>query len=207
MGLLVGAGLTAWGAIGRVPMSAIIGSAVLAYLASAFWGLGVPRVAIPATVLFVGIGCVVILFGGSTSQRYVVFNAASRLMSAALMGSSLAAMLLGHHYLTAPAMSIAPLRRFVAAMTATLAVRIILASIGLGIVIAGGLSPNVGRLFLTMRWGMGIIGPAAAAYMTWQTVQIRSTQSATGILYIGVTLVLFGELSGMILGRGVGIEL
>ena len=36
-------------------------------------------------------------------------------------------------------------------------------------------------------------------------MQIRSTQSATGILYIAMTLVLFGELSALILAREVGV--
>ena len=47
-------------------------------------------------------------------------------------------------------------------------------------------------------------GPAVATYLTWKTVKIRSTQSATGILYIAMTLVLFGELTAMVLSRGVG---
>ena len=51
------------------------------------------------------------------------------------------------------------------------------------------------------------LGPAVATILTRQTVAIRSTQSATGILYIGMTLVLFGELAGLILGRSAGIEL
>ena len=46
---------------------------------------------------------------------------------------------------------------------------------------------------------------ALATWMTWRTVQIRSTQSATGILYIGMTLVLFGELSAMILSHDAGL--
>jgi hypothetical protein len=36
-------------------------------------------------------------------------------------------------------------------------------------------------------------------------VEIRSTQSATGILYIAMTLVLFGELTALILSRDAGI--
>lgn len=209
MALLVAAGLTAAGAIGRVPMLAILASAVVAYLASALWGLGLPRVAIPATLAIVALGCVLLVgfAGGSAGSPRMALNAASRGMSAALMGASLAAMLLGHHYLTAPAMSIDPLRRFVAAMSATLAARAVLAAIALAVVIASGSSPNVDFLFVAMRWGMGIVGPAVASAMTWQTVRLRSTQSATGILYIAVTLVLFGELSGMILGHGVGVEL
>ena len=57
-------------------------------------------------------------------------------------------------------------------------------------------------LFLAMRWGMGIAGPALA---TWTGLgrrsRLRSTQSATGILYIAMTLVLFGELTALVLSR------
>ena len=66
-------------------------------------------------------------------------------------------------------------------------------------------SEGVSPLFLGIRWGMGVLGPALATWMTWRTVQIRSTQSATGILYIGMTLVLFGELSAMILSHDAGL--
>jgi hypothetical protein len=52
---------------------------------------------------------------------------------------------------------------------------------------------------------MGLLGPAVASWLTWQTVQIRSTQSATGILYIAMTLVLFGELTAMVLSHEAGV--
>jgi hypothetical protein len=65
----------------------------------------------------------------------------------------------------------------------------------------GGVSP----FFLAIRWGMGFAGPLLATVLTWKTVEIRSTQSATGILYIAMTLVLFGELSALILARGAGV--
>jgi hypothetical protein len=48
---------------------------------------------------------------------------------------------------------------------------------------------------------MGIVGVGLATALTWKTVAIRSTQSATGILYIAMTLLLFGELSSLILAR------
>ena len=132
-------------------------------------------------------------------------NAAGRLASSFLMGSTLTAMLLGHHYLTAPAMSIEPLKRFVRCMASGLGARALLAALGWwlwhqGITrsqAGGGVSP----LFLAIRWGMGFAGPLVATVLTWKTVEIRSTQSATGILYIAMTLVLFGELSALILAR------
>ena len=58
-------------------------------------------------------------------------NAAGRLASSFLMGSTLTAMLLGHYYLTAPAMSIEPLKRFVRCMAWGLAARAVLAAAGL----------------------------------------------------------------------------
>ena len=40
----------------------------------------------------------------------------------------------------------------------------------------------------------GLLGPAAFAFMVHETARIRSTQSATGILYIAVIFVMYGEL-------------
>jgi hypothetical protein len=64
---------------------------------------------------------------------------------------------------------------------------------------------TVTPLFLVVRFGVGLIGPAVATWMTWQTIRIRSTQSATGILYIAMILVLFGELTAMVLSRDFGV--
>lgn len=85
-------------------------------------------------------------------------------------------------------------------------IRTILAAIGVVIWLQGTLpSGTVSPLFLMVRWGVGLFGPAVATWMTWQTVKIRSTQSATGILYIAMTLVLFGELTAMVLFQDSGI--
>ena len=39
----------------------------------------------------------------------------------------------------------------------------------------------------------GILGPAAFAYMVRETARMRSTQSATGILYMAMIFVVYGE--------------
>ena len=209
LGLFVGAALAEGRSVPPVILTATIGGGVSAYLASALWGLGLPRLAVPATTIAFLVGLGLIVEDGHFSTSFGFFNAASRVASAALLGSSLSAMLLGHHYLTAPAMTIAPLRRYVLAMAIALTVRTSLAAVGLSLWLGQGPSrsvEHVAPLFLGMRWGMGVLGPTLATLLTWKTVQIRSTQSATGILYIAVTLVLFGELAGLILGRSVGIE-
>jgi hypothetical protein len=118
-------------------------------------------------------------------------------------------MLLGHHYLTAPTMSIKPLERFVRCMAWGLGARVALAALGWWLWhqgMDGSHGPGRGSsFFLAIRWGMGFAGPALATFLTWKTVAIRSTQSATGILYIAMTLVLFGELTALILARDAGI--
>ncbi len=213
MGLLVSAALAAAGSVHQAVLGILIGASFLAYLASAFWGMGLPRLAVPATAAIAAAATWLLVwtsFGPAPADSAFPngFNAASRLSSAALMGSTLAAMLLGHHYLTAPAMSIDPLKRYVLAMGQTLTVRTILAGVGLAVLLRSGATVEAASpMFLAMRWGMGVLGPAVATLLTWQTVKIRSTQSATGILYIGMTLVLFGELAGLILGRAAGVEL
>ena len=79
------------------------------------WGLGLPRFGTGASVL---VALVPRLAGWRPHIRLPLrcgfSTAASRLSSGFLLGSTLTAMLLGHHYLTAPAMSIEPLKRIVA---------------------------------------------------------------------------------------------
>ncbi len=211
LGLLVLAGLDMSRSGGIGPMaSAVLGAAVLAYVGSVAWGLGIPRLGLPLTALVaLGSGGVLVEASRGAGGDLGALNAAGRLASALLMGSTLTAMLLGHHYLTAPAMSIEPLKRFVRAMGGALAARAVLALLGWWAWRNGHVpvSPAATNLwfFLAVRWGMGIVGPALAAFLTWKTVQIRSTQSATGILYIAMTLVLFGELTALILAREVGV--
>ena len=48
-----------------------------------------------------------------------------------LLGTTLTAMLLGHHYLTAPAMSIEPLNRIVTLLAWALLARCVLAGLGI----------------------------------------------------------------------------
>jgi hypothetical protein len=41
--------------------------------------------------------------------------------------------------------------------------------------------------------------------MSWKSAEIRSTQSATGILYIAMIFVLFGELMSLVLAGRHGV--
>jgi hypothetical protein len=207
LGLLVLAALDQARAGG--PSSALwvlVAGAVLAYLSAVGWGLGLPRLGLGAAALaaFATAGWLVSA-SWSVSAAFGTVNGLSRLSSGFLLGATLTAMLLGHYYLTAPAMTIEPLKRAVLLLAWGLGGRSLLAAVGLwaehaGILGAGSwsLDPRAGT-FLAVRWGIGLAAAAVSTYMTWKTAQIRSTQSATGILYITMIFVLFGELTSLVL--------
>lgn len=190
----------------------VVAGAVLAYVSSVGWGLGLPWLATFAAG-FSGLASLGWLTAISRSPDGLVLaiNASSRAASGFLLGATLSSMLLGHYYLTAPAMTIEPLKRTIALIAWGLLARSLLASIGWTIVRAGlpgeasasGGSDSV--ILLIGRWGMGFLAAGAATYMTWKTAQIRSTQSATGILYITMIFVLFGELMSLVMAGRHGV--
>jgi hypothetical protein len=208
LGLLILASVDLW--FGRgAPwlLAACIAASVAAYFAAVAWGLGLATLGRTLFALIASGLAVLVAFRVPVSRhgwREQTLDVASHWASAALLGATLTAMLLGHYYLTAPAMSIAPLRRLVGIQFWTLMVRLVLAGAALASVASRGGVP-MDHLLIAMRWGMGALGAGVATYLAWKTVAIRSTQSATGILYIAIVLVLFGELSGLILGRQLGI--
>jgi hypothetical protein len=62
-------------------------------------------------------------------------------------------------------------------------------------------------LWLPVRWGLGFVGPLVLGWMAWQTARIRSTQSATGILYVVVVFCYLGELTSQLLHQQTGYAL
>lgn len=121
-----------------------------------------------------------------------------------VLGTTMAAMLLGHWYLNTPTMKLDPLRRLIALMLAALAVRglLCLAALGMYGTQVGPLA-SYQMLFLALRWLAGLVGTAVVAIMAWQTLKIPNTQSATGILYVGVITTLLGELTAQLLAAEV----
>lgn len=118
----------------------------------------------------------------------------------AVLGFTMAAMLLGHWYLNSPTMQIAPLDRLLGWVAGALIVRALLAL--LGVALEPGLIENFDGLqwaFLAIRWLSGILGPLLLTWMAWRTLKIPNTQSATGILYVAVITTFTGELSAQLL--------
>jgi hypothetical protein len=52
---------------------------------------------------------------------------------------------------------------------------------------------------VALRWLAGLVSVLGLAWLTWQTLKIPNTQSATGILYAAVILAFIGELTSQLL--------
>jgi protein NrfD len=133
-----------------------------------------------------------------------VLAIASFLSSTAFLGGTCTAMVLGHWYLVLPSLQVTHLQSIVKLHIASLVVRIAVVTAAVVVAIATwqpGLGPSfrayilsVDGIFFWMRVSFGLVGPVVLAYMTWETAKIRSTQSATGILYVDFFTVVVGEV-------------
>jgi len=114
---------------------------------------------------------------------------------AAMGGLALMDMLLGHAYLTAAKMTIAPFRRLNLALAVALALR---AVVGIGGVLwLNRVRPiemlwGIYGLYILTRWLVGLGVAAVFVYMAHDCIRRRSTQSATGILYVAGLLTFIG---------------
>jgi hypothetical protein len=125
---------------------------------------------------------------------------ADTITSGSLLGTTVTAMLLGHWYLNTPTMKLWPLQRLVLLMSAAVVVRAVVDAA----VWSAGLSAvqtvdSTDYALLALRWLTGIAGVLGLAVMTWQTLKIPNTQSATGILYVAVIFAFLGELTSQLL--------
>jgi len=127
---------------------------------------------------------------------------------ATMSGIALMDMLLGHAYLTASQMTMAPFRRLNLGLAGHLIFRAIV-SIGVAMLMAK-LHPiymlwgKYGLLILT-RWFVGLAVPAVFVYMAHDCIKRRATQSATGILYVAGVLIFIGEIIALNLVSETGI--
>lgn len=173
-----------------------------AYLGSILWLLGRRRAG-TITMLGVMVACIISLICSRGGLRELAtFPGTLRFLSsiatAGVLGSAVTGMLLGHWYLTAPTMSITPLKRlsWYFAGAAVLRMGVSLE----GWVIAGqNLHGGVQWTWFALRWLAGILGPLAIAIMSLRILRYRNTQAATGVLFAGVILTFIGEMSAALL--------
>jgi hypothetical protein len=137
---------------------------------------------------------------GAAGRADVWLQGLDTLASGLLLGFAMAAMLLGHWYLNTPTMQLAPLKRLVLMLAAAVVLRAVVSLTGLGLEVNAQGWPERERLaFLALRWLAGILGTGGVTVMTWLTLKIPNTQSATGILYVAVITTFLGELTAQLL--------
>ncbi len=140
-----------------------------------------------------------VLSGSGPPLRMVVV-VVSQMLGALLLGGITVAWLLGHAYLTATKMTIAPLRHFSRVLLLAVGLRVVFVMVSLLLAWSLGGEDVVGRLgdawlIVSLRVGLGLVGVGVFAYMVSDCVRLRATQSATGILYFGSLFAYIGELA------------
>ena len=119
-----------------------------------------------------------------------------------ILGFTLAAMFLGHWYLNTPTMDLIPLKRLVLFIFLAVFTRMMVCGLGLVFLLNDAATVPLRSstmALLALRWLSGLIGTLVFAIMTWETLKIPNTQSATGILYVGVIVTFIGELTSQLL--------
>jgi hypothetical protein len=127
---------------------------------------------------------------------------------ASMSGLVLMDMLLGHAYLTASRIGINPFKRINASLAVAMVLRVLVA-LG-GVFLINTLRPvdrlwGIHGLFIATRYFVGFVVPAIFIYMAHDCIKRRSTQSATGILYVAGVLIFIGEIIGLYLVRETGL--
>jgi hypothetical protein len=173
--------------------------ALCAFVGSVVWTL-VRRSAgtiIAGLVLAISLTCLL----ATLPRGSGLLAAVSEVSSAWLVGGAVTAMLLGHWYLTAPMMSLAPLTRLTQYLGGATLLRGVLALAGLATLGEDLSLTELQRIWLVLRWSAGLIGPAVLCFLVWRILRYRNTQSATGVLFAGVILTFIGETTAVLLSR------
>ncbi len=148
---------------------------------------------------------------GGDNPGFLIFHA---ICSSLVLGSGILAMMLGHWYLVTPKLTITPLKRYAGSyilltvLTALELTASYFLYVGLGLVPASPLGAHLIReelIFTLFRVAWGILPPLGMAYWIWETVKMKSTQSATGILYAAMICTIIGEGMGLYLTVQTGV--
>jgi hypothetical protein len=172
--------------------------AVMAYVGSVVWTLNRRSVGTGCVFAVCGVACAALVLSATTAGQPTWLAVLSAFASAASLGGAVTGMLLGHWYLTAPTMSIAPLARMTWCLLAAVGLRLIVSAVGWWI---GGaaLHGSLPWTWFALRWLAGILAPLVLCGMTLRILRYRNTQAATGVLFAGVILTFIGEMSATLL--------
>ncbi|MGH2402147.1 MAG: hypothetical protein ACRDE6_05500, partial [Candidatus Limnocylindria bacterium] len=142
----------------------------------------------------IGLAALVVLAAAGGSDSAPLF--AGQLVLAALaLGAVTAAMLLGHWYLVTPKLSPTPLRRLMWLLIACLALQGVAFGVALAVDGADALAGGLGWL-TWLRLAVGILLPILITVLAMLASRAASLQASTGLLYIGLALIMAGSIAG-----------
>ncbi len=122
----------------------------------------------------------------------------SLVIGALVLGAVSMGMILGHWYLVTPRLPVKPLREITFFLLLVLGFQALLLVPSLALprdTIANSVDTPIGlNPFFWLRVGGGLAFPFALSYMAFDSSGVRAMQSATGLLYIAMALVLAGEV-------------
>jgi len=176
----------------RRPLTLVFAAGCGAYLVASMadW----PRAALAVATAVVGMAALVVLAAAGGSRSVPLF--AVQLVTAALaLGAVNAAMLLGHWYLVTPKLSPAPLRRMMWLLVGSLVLQGILFGLALVLVGTDAVAGSMGWL-TWLRLAAGILLPIGITVLAVLASRAASLQASTGLLYIGLALVMAGSIAG-----------
>ncbi len=203
LGLNVLAAMVAVTSAPRFALTPPVLAALLSYVGAVMWLYEKPR----PGIIILGILSATSLWGAwsatdwenATTVGKTVLLALDPLASGLLLGVTMAAMFLGHWYLNSPTMVIEPLEKLVKGMGAAVLFRALVEAV-ITVIYIDTVDPSTGQLlFILLRWLSGLVGVFILVIMTYKTLKIPNTQSATGILYVGVIGTYLGELTSLLL--------
>ena len=192
---------------GRVLCGMLAG---IAYVGSIAWTLERGKLGTACVYAVAALSTAILLLSsvssGEIESAVGVLTLISELATSLLIGGATAGMLLGHWYLTAPTMSIAPLDRVNVCFGSAAVLRLVVSAAGL-VFVWPSLAGGTPMLWLVLRWTAGICGPLVLAVMVWRILRYRNTQAATGVLFVGVIVTFIGELSATLVSRELHVPL
>jgi hypothetical protein len=130
--------------------------------------------------------------------------------AAATVGLALMDMLLGHAYLNAAQMTMAPFMRLNRSLAAAMIARALLSIAGTIVIQTARPMEMFWTLYLVYiatRWLVGLLVPGVFVFMAHDCIKRRATQSATGILYVAGVLIFIGEMIGLYLMSETGMPI
>lgn len=123
---------------------------------------------------------------------------ASLVIGALVVGAVSNGMVLGHWYLVTPRLPEAPLREMTGLLVVFMVLQGVLIAVSLALprdtINTSVDTPILENMFLWLRVSLGLAFPALLAWMAYDSSGVRAMQSATGLLYIAMALVICGEV-------------